>query len=205
MKAKLKLKFKLPYVSDNDLDSEDGLFAPNIQWKKADSGQRHSPVDCGWHASIFNCGRSRPQWLQSYTYKLNHVFQEHGENIWLTTDGWSSQVGAFVIITKTTGWPILFFYYWPFLNGKIWSNKLGTSNTWKLDKKTSRLVGDNTKSMPKTRRLIAEEDGFANFQFWGCVAHLINLLVKNALTPVCWDKVLTIRLQWKKWWQSPEQ
>jgi len=35
--------------------------------------------------------------------------------------------------------------------------------------------------MPKTARLIQEEDSMASFEFWGCVGHLLNLVVKHAL------------------------
>jgi hypothetical protein len=55
---------------------------------------------------------------------------------------------------------------------------------WKLDEKVLGLVGDNTASMPKTGLLIAEEKGFASFQYWGCVGHILHLVVKHTLEMV---------------------
>jgi len=46
---------------------------------------------------------------------------------------------------------------------------------WKIKSKTCGLVGDNTAVMPKTGSLIQEEGGeMAEFEFWGCVAHLLR-------------------------------
>jgi len=53
--------------------------------------------------------------------------------------------------------------------------------SWKLNKKVVGLVGDNIAIMQKTARLIQEEDSMASFEFWGCVGHLLNLVVKHAL------------------------
>ena len=56
---------------------------------------------------------------------------------------------------------------------------------WELGPKTVGMVGDNTKVVPKTAITVAEDPDFEDFEFWGCFAHLINLVVKHSLELVC--------------------
>jgi len=52
---------------------------------------------------------------------------------------------------------------------------------WELGKHSSGMVGDNTGSVLKTARIIATDPDYEEFEFWGCVAHLVNLVVQHAL------------------------
>lgn len=53
--------------------------------------------------------------------------------------------------------------------------------TWELGKKTIGMVGDNTKSVPATATIIAQDANYEEFEYWGCVAHLLNLVVQHSL------------------------
>jgi len=55
-----------------------------------------------------------------------------------------------------------------------------TLRVWELQN-TKGMVGDNTRTVPKTAQLVAEDVDFEEFEFWGCAAHLINLVVKHSL------------------------
>jgi len=43
------------------------------------------------------------------------------------------------------------------------------------------MVGDNTRSVPATARVITEDPDYEEFEYWGCVAHLVNLVVQHSL------------------------
>ena len=55
---------------------------------------------------------------------------------------------------------------------------------WRIENKVNGLVGDNTATMPKTIELMQQEEGFSSFEFWGCVGHLLNLVVKHSIEEV---------------------
>src|SRR5262249_47934305 len=63
----------------------------------------------------------------------------------------------------------------------IASEILEVLKVWELGGKSVGMVGDNTKVVPKTATVVAEDPDFEEFEFWGCFAHLVNLVVKHGL------------------------
>lgn len=129
--------------------------------------------------------------LQTQVWKF---FVEPIEGIWLTVDSWTSranQTYAAVIAHYLTNE----FEPRSFLLSTIATNEhdaeavseeiIDLLKTWEMCSTVMGMVGDNTRVVPKTAKLISEHDEFKDFEFWGCIAHLLNLVVSHALEEVC--------------------
>lgn len=156
------------------------------------------------YISAISSGRYRPPSRKTLTAMTPDLFltletyiwgiiQEHFKDslgIWITVDGWTSRAGYSYLgiiahyLTKD-------FRPVSFLLSAVQSNNHDsdsiaeevkkTIETWEFVKFASGMVGDNTNTVPATARKIAEDPSFEEFEYWGCVAHLVNLVVKHSL------------------------
>jgi len=107
------------------------------------------------------------------------------DGLWITVDGWTSRagysyLGIIVHYLSTDFTPI------SFLLSAVQCNDHDSETmaaeikkvleTWELGKQSSGMVGDNTRSVPATARVITEDPDYEEFEYWGCVAHLVNLV-----------------------------
>jgi len=125
----------------------------------------------------------------SQVYRL--ILDENpAEGVWLTIDGWTSRAGqsycGIIVHFLTLNFSPVSLLLSTIPTNDHDANSVAESVTstlkvWELEKMVEGMVGDNTRSVPKTAQIIAEDPDFEEFEFWGCAAHLLNLVVKHSL------------------------
>jgi hypothetical protein len=127
------------------------------------------------------------------------IVKEKTTKIWLTTDGWTSR-GAQGYITIILHSLTTNFEHVNIVLSTIPSNShtadeysteiLQVMSTNGIGENVMGLIADNTATMPATVKLIQLEDAHQDFVYGGCVAHLLNLVVKNTLSKVHTNQIL---------------
>jgi len=132
---------------------------------------------------------------------VQQVIKTEAEDVWLAADGWTSHVRYNLLIYSVQAGQSYFTILAHFLtqdfkpvtfalatlatndhtSENLSSEMIDVLEQWKLTSKVRGLVADNTASMPKTAKLMQQEESLSTFEFWGCVGHLINLVVKHSL------------------------
>lgn len=112
------------------------------------------------------------------------------DGLWIMVDGWTSRAG-YSYLGILVHYLTADFTPISFLLSAVQCNDHDSETmaaeikkvleTWELGKKSSGMVGDNTRSVPATARVITEDPDYKEFEYWGCVAHLVNLVVKHSL------------------------
>jgi len=125
-----------------------------------------------------------------YNIKVQQVIKTEAEDVWLAADGWTSHAGQsyFTILAhfltqdfKPVTFALATLATNDHTSENLSSEMIDVLEQWKLTSKVRGLVADNTASMPKTAKLMQQEESLSTFEFWGCVGHLINLVVKHSL------------------------
>ena len=115
------------------------------------------------------------------------------KGLWITIDGWTalngqSYLGVIVHYLSSSFQPMTFLLTTIPTNNhdstSVASELSAVLKNWQFENNIRGMVGDNTRAVPKTAQLIADDVDFEEFQFWGCIAHLLNLVVKHSLEEV---------------------